>query len=46
MESVAYVPEKFPFSTKDPELLEEINKVIKSYTTPTPVPEQVKGIIF
>ena len=48
MQSLAYVPEKFPFTTKNPELLESINKVLKSYTEPytTPLSEEAKGKFF
>lgn len=45
MQAAAFTPEKFPFTTKDPELLEEINKVFKSYNEPNmaSVTEQAKG---
>ena len=46
MQAVAYVPEKFPYTTKDAEMLAEIEKIIKSYTNPPALTDQAKGISF
>ena len=48
MQAAGFIPEKFPFTTKNPELLEAINEIIARHkdsgeSTIASLPEQTQG---